>query len=127
MIERFEKAEITPTGLSVKVRMYDTFTDGDGKTHEVQVGPGGIPSPLGHRRAIGIGDTAVDPTAPTAQEKRDYENRVKAQMSLLLGQSNTVQLATLSRLREERAALKVALSVANRQIVALNEQVQALS
>ncbi len=120
MIEKFERAEITPTGLSVKVRMYDTFTDGDGNTHEIQVGPDGKPSPLGHRRAIGIGEFAVDPSAPTTQEKRDYEDRVKAQMSALLGEFNTMQLATISRLREERNAIRVVLNAANQQIRALS-------
>ena len=127
MIERFEKAEITPTGLSVKVHIYDTFTDSNGQTHKIQVGPDGKPSPLGHRRAIGIGEFAIDPTAPTAQEKRDYEDRVKAQMSPLLGEFNTMQLATISRLREARNATRVALNVANQQIIALNQQIQALS
>ena len=106
MIETFERAELTPNSLSVKVRMFDTFTNALGDEVELQVDPQGNPTPNGNRRAIGLGDFAEDPANPSSAEKTAFNNEVKRLVGSLVPTADL--LATISRLRDERDALRAA-------------------
>lgn len=101
MIEKFDKAEITENSLSVRVRLYDEFTR-NGETKLIQVDSEGNPTANGHRRAIGLGDYAEDPSKPTSAEKKKFEDAVKGQLSHFLPPGQ--QIAAIQRVRDERQA-----------------------
>ena len=107
MIERLDKYEGSLDALSVKVKFYKIYTDGNGDQIEVQVGPDGTQSTLGHRTAVGLGDHAKDVANPTASEKAAFENHVRSVVGNLLPPGVEVQ----QRLREERDEVKSQLVV----------------
>lgn len=89
---------IRPNGVSIRCKKTRTLYDAEGNAVEIEEG--------NQRVALGLGDIAQDPSAPTQAELEAFRAKVDELAGEVLGRSFAQVVADARAVQDERDALK---------------------